>query len=137
MGSCSAKFFVSIVARGDNKEIAMTRIEPPTLRRRSLLKALSALALPALPHASHAQLGQKPARLVVGFAAGGNGDALARALAEEMKDLYPGGLFVENRAGAAGRLAVETVKTADPDGTTLLYSPDSLLTILPHAIKAG
>jgi tripartite-type tricarboxylate transporter receptor subunit TctC len=92
----------------------------------------SFLGVPAL-----AQLGRKTARMVIGFSAGGAGDALARALAEDIKALYPSGIIVDNRPGASGRLAIEAVRTAEPDGNTLLYSPSSLLTILPHAVRSG
>jgi tripartite-type tricarboxylate transporter receptor subunit TctC len=118
----------------------MNRCNPSSLAdwpRRRILQSLAALALPAIVGRAGAQPGARTARIVVGFAPGGAGDALARGLAESLKDLYPAGLVVENRPGASGRLAVEAVKLADPDGNTLLYSPAATFTILPHAVKGG
>ena len=39
---------------------------------------------------------------------------------------------MENRAGATGRLAIETVRAAEPDGTTVLLTPASMITLFPH-----
>jgi len=101
------------------------------IARRTLLAAggagLAALGAPAL----HAQ-GARSLRILVGFAAGGGTDALARALAEALRPAYPGGVVVENRVGASGRLAVQAVKAAEPDGSTVLFTPDFALTVYPH-----
>ena len=53
-------------------------------------------------------------------------------MAERLRGSYAPNVIIENRAGAAGRLAVEAVKAADPDGTTILLTPASMLTIFPH-----
>jgi tripartite-type tricarboxylate transporter receptor subunit TctC len=108
-----------------------------SLKRRSVLRSALLLAGAPLSRMAQAQGSAKTARLVVGFAAGGNGDTLARGLADSLKDFFPGGLVVENRPGASGRLAVDAVKSSEPDGLTLLYSPAALFTILPHAVKGG
>lgn len=107
-------------------------------RRRRVVQVLTAGAMaPLMCPVAHAELGKKSARLVVGFVAGGAGDNLARTLALDLQTLYPAGLVVENRPGASGRLAIDTLKAADLDGNTLMYAPASLLTITPHAVKAG
>lgn len=71
-------------------------------------------------------------RLVVGFAAGGAADFVARQLAVHLADAMGQPVVVDNRPGAGGRIAVDTVKNAKPDGLTLLVTPGSILTIYPH-----
>lgn len=75
------------------------------------------------------------AKFVVGFPAGGATDLLARTLAEKIKSHYPQGLLVENRVGAASRLAVEHVKASAADALTMLFTVDFALTIFPHSFK--
>ena len=102
-----------------------------TTRRSFLASQLGWAALVAAPHAAWAQ-GAKPTKIVIGFAVGGGTDALARTLADALKPSFPGGLIVDNRIGASGRLAVQAVKAAGPDGTTVLFTPDFALTVYPH-----
>jgi tripartite-type tricarboxylate transporter receptor subunit TctC len=64
----------------------------------------------------------KPIRLVVGFAAGGPTDVIARVLAKDMSVALGQTLFVENKAGASSMIATREVKNAAPDGYTLLFS---------------
>jgi tripartite-type tricarboxylate transporter receptor subunit TctC len=97
------------------------------LTRRSALGLAAALARPAL-----AQTGRGTSRIIVGFPPGGSADTTARLVAERLRGSYAPNVIVENRAGAAGRLAVEAVKAADPDGTTILLTPASMLAIFPH-----
>lgn len=72
-----------------------------------------------------------PIRILVGASAGGSTDTLARAVGVEMGRLLGRQVIVENRAGAGGNLAAETVAKAAPDGNTLLMSYTS------HAINAS
>src|SRR5262245_26651297 len=97
----------------------------------AVIAALSGLSLPA-----HAQLGGDPVRLVFPFAAGGSGDALARLLAEHMRTSLDQPVIVENRTGAAGRLGVQAVKNAEPDGKTILFTPVAPMSIYQHVYKA-
>jgi tripartite-type tricarboxylate transporter receptor subunit TctC len=105
--------------------------------RRILLHSAAAasLATLGLPGKSKAQASTKLARIVVPFPAGGGTDAAARALAERIRHVFPSGLIVENRPGAAGRLGVEWVKNAEPDGLTMMFVPDQVLTIYPHSYR--
>jgi tripartite-type tricarboxylate transporter receptor subunit TctC len=82
--------------------------------------------------AAQAQTVPRNVRMLVGFAAGGPTDLVARLYAERLRPAYTSAAIVENRAGASGRLAVEAVRTADPDGTTLLMTPASVMTLQPH-----
>lgn len=86
---------------------------------------------------SRTALAQSQSRIVVGFAAGGPGDMLARLVAEQLKKPLGGPVIVDNRPGAAGRIAIGAVKGAEADGLTMLNTPASLLTLLPHAFKGG
>jgi tripartite-type tricarboxylate transporter receptor subunit TctC len=65
----------------------------------------------------------KPIRIVVGFAAGGPSDIVARILGAKLGDLLGQQVVIENRAGASGNLATETVARAPNDGYTLLIAP--------------
>ncbi len=68
---------------------------------------------------------QPPIRILIGFAAGGNGDILARVMAEELRPILGRNVIVENRPGAGGRLAAQALKTNPADGTSYLLAPDS------------
>ena len=92
--------------------------------------ALGAAALAATQ--ASAQTVPRNVRMLVGFAAGGPTDLVARLYAERLRPSYAPGAIVENRPGATGRLALEAVRAADPDGTTLLMSPASVMTLQPH-----
>lgn len=81
---------------------------------------------------ARAQTVPRTARVLVGFAAGGPTDLVARLYADRLRPAYATAALVENRAGASGRLAVEAVRTAEPDGATLLMTPASVMTLQPH-----
>lgn len=72
--------------------------------------------------AALAEFPEKPIKLVVGFRAGGGTDALATALAKEMEAILGQPVVKEIRAGAGGGKAAASVKTADPDGYTLVMA---------------
>ncbi len=62
----------------------------------------------------------KSVRLVVGFAAGGGTDTIARVIGKKLADVWPHALVVENRPGADGSIATELVAKSPPDGYTLV-----------------
>ncbi len=105
----------------------------PRLRRRTALLAAAAAATLAWPVA-HAQI-SKPVRVMVGFPAGGGTDAIARILAESMKETLSVPVVVENKAGAGGQLAAQALKAAPADGTVLFLSHDHSISILPQVMK--
>jgi len=92
--------------------------------KRSTLKKLAIAALSLSSFAVSAQ-DQSPIRMLVGFAAGGNVDHVARLLAEELRSQLGRNVLVENRPGAGGRLAAQLLKAAPGDGNTYMLSPDS------------
>ena len=73
----------------------------------------------------------KPIKILVGFAAGGGNDVIARIFADKMFPGAAGRAVVENKTGAGGIIAAEAVAHAAPDGYTLLASPPSVLTVNP------
>ena len=105
-----------------------------TIHRRRLLRAgAAALAAPALPRLSFGQSSSPTAgwpnrvlRIVVGFPPGGGADAATRIVANRLSELWGQQVVVENKAGAGGNIANDTVAHAAPDGYTILFSPSSL-----------
>ena len=79
-----------------------------------------------------AQLPDRPIQLVIPFSAGAGPDTIARAFAEAARDLAPKGFVVLNREGASGIIAMNSVLSAPPDGTTLFFGPQGQLTAQPH-----
>jgi tripartite-type tricarboxylate transporter receptor subunit TctC len=78
-----------------------------------------------------AQTIAKPARLIVGFPAGGAQDVVARLIAEHMHGYAPS-VIVDNRLGAGGRIALEVLKGSDPDGSVMGLTPVDQLALFPH-----
>ena len=104
--------------------------------RRLHLASLLAAAFTAAAAFSPAALAQgKPYKILVGFPAGGGTDAIARALAEKLKDELGAPVVVENKPGAGGQLAAQALKAAPADGHTLFLSHDHTISILPLVSK--
>lgn len=100
-------------------------------RRKFLHLAAGASAVPMLPKIAWAETyPTKPIRLIVGFAAGGPFDLVARLIGQSVSERLGQRVVVENRPGAAGNIATEGVVRAAPDGYTLL------LCGLPNAVNA-
>ena len=102
-------------------------------RRHFIGSAASLGAIAALPFAAVAQ-SFEAVKIINGFPAGGTADSASRRVAERL-----GGTaysknagVVENKPGAGGRIACEVVKSAPPDGSTLLLTPYSCMSIYPH-----
>lgn len=79
--------------------------------------------------------GSNPVRILVGFPPGGGTDAIARTLADRLKDVLGVPVVVENKAGAGGQIAAQTLKAAAPDGHTFFLSHDHSISILPLVTK--
>ncbi|NDP40668.1 MAG: Twin-arginine translocation pathway signal [Rhodoferax sp.] len=99
---------------------------------RGLLKTLAAATLLG---ACLAQAQTGPVKLMVGFPPGGGTDAIARILADKLKDQLGVAVVVENKAGAGGQIAAQALKAAPADGNTLFLSHDHTITILPLVVK--
>jgi tripartite-type tricarboxylate transporter receptor subunit TctC len=87
---------------------------------RSLAVFAGAFSLPILPVCA-ADYPTRPVQLVVGLAAGGGTDAVARILAEWLTRSLGQRVVVENRPGMGGNLGAQSVINAKPDGHTLLF----------------
>ena len=72
---------------------------------------------------------------MVGFAAGGGTDVVARLVAEPLAQKLGVGIVVENKAGGGGVVAMGELKKSAPDGRTLLMSSTGTLVMLPHLQK--
>lgn len=106
-----------------------------SLDRRHFLCTLSAGALTiAAPHA-RAQNLPDSLRLICGFPPGGSADAIARWVGERLAGVVARSVVVDNRTGAGGRLAIESLKAAPADGGTLLLTPSSTLAMYPHVYQ--
>lgn len=110
-----------------------------TGRRRTIFLVIAAVAAAATVLAANPAAGQgyptKPIRVVVAVPAGGTPDVLARAVTPTLSALLGQQLVMDNRGGAGGRIAAETVAGAPPDGYTLFMTSPPCLTILPHISK--
>jgi tripartite-type tricarboxylate transporter receptor subunit TctC len=115
------------------------------MHRRSFISLASLAPLGSLGLTGHAWAQStaaafpKPGKIVrieVGFAPGGPTDSQARALAAEMAKIIGVAVIVENRPGASGGIAAMDVAKAEPDGHTLMYISDGVLTQNPHTLKA-
>ena len=77
----------------------------------------------------------RPLRLVVGFAAGAINDLTARALTPGLSDILGQPVYVENKPGAGGLIAAETVARATADGYTMLLAPTSTMAVNPAVYR--
>jgi len=108
---------------------------PPRSVRSDRRRALVALGALAVAPASRAQsFPSKPIKVLIGVPAGGTQDVLTRAIADAVRGSL-GPLIIDNRSGAAGRLAADAVKGAEPDGHTLLLGTAGMMTMFPNAYK--
>src|SRR5215216_5226725 len=76
-----------------------------------------------------------PMRILVGFAPGGAADVVARLIADKMRVTLAQNVIVDNKPGAAGRVALGEVKRAAPDGQTLVLAPSGALVVSPWLYK--
>src|SRR4051794_12576385 len=91
-------------------------------RRKFLHLAAGVAALPAVPRIAQAQAyPSRPVHLIVGFPAGGPADIVARLFGQWLSERLGQPFVVENRVGAGGNIAAESVVKAAPDGYTLLH----------------
>jgi len=100
-----------------------------------LMLVTATLAAPSPPARGQDRM-DKPVKILVGFAAGGTADLIARVVADKLKDTIGQPVIVENRPGAAGRLAADAVKAAAPDGATIMVMPIGPMAVVPHTLKS-
>ena len=91
--------------------------------RKFLHLAAGAAALPAASRIAGAQIyPARPVRIIVGWAAGGGSDIAARLIGQSLSERLGQQFIIENRQGASGSIATESVVRAPPDGYTLLLA---------------
>lgn len=96
------------------------------------MERFAALLL-VLALAAPAKAQDRTVKIVLGYPAGATSDILTRTIAEHMRGTLGQPVIVENKAGAGGRIANETVKAAAADGTTLMMTPVATMSIFPHS----
>lgn len=100
------------------------------MTRRTLLATLPALAV-ARKASAQARWPDRPIRVIVPFAAGGNADTIARILQPRLQEKLGQPVVVENRPGAGGGVGAEAAAHARPDGYTLLIGSNGPLSVNP------
>jgi tripartite-type tricarboxylate transporter receptor subunit TctC len=108
------------------------------MNRRNAVAAIATFTVALFP--CREATAQSPAaarsiRIVVPAPPGGPTDAQARALAIELAKILDASVVVDNKPGAAGLIGSAEVSKARPDGATLLYAPDFVITQSPHTLK--
>jgi len=99
--------------------------------RAAWFAATLACALPSASPTWAQAYPNHPIRLVVGFAPGGNTDLIARIVAEKVQGPLGARVIVDNRGGANGAIAADTVAKAPPDGYTLFFTTVGAVAINP------
>jgi tripartite-type tricarboxylate transporter receptor subunit TctC len=104
----------------------------PIISRRMLLSSGAAFAASLAAPSAYAQSWpQKPVRVLVGFAAGGNIDNLARLTCARLSEVFKQQFVVENRVGAMGTLAANDVVRAPADGYTFFWAGTGTVSVFP------
>jgi len=102
--------------------------------RRFVLSALLVGLMGAYAAPVLAQEGP-PAKIIVGFPAGGSFDAIARLVADKAKNELNRPVVVDNKTGAGGRIAVDVLKGSPADGSVVMLGPDALTALYPFTFK--
>ncbi len=106
------------------------------MKRRQLAALAAALLLP-LQYVHAQDLPKKTLTIVVGFAAGGAADHAARVVAKRLAENLGTSVVVDNKPGAGGNIAHQSVVRAEPDGSVILLGSIGPLAIAPHLMKVG
>jgi len=109
-------------------------MEAINTQRRCLTSALLVAGL-AAPAMLRAQPRIETLRILNGYPAGGSIDIVCRKLAEKLAGRYADHAMVDNKPGAAGRLAIDELKRSRSDGSTMLVAPASAFTLYPHVYR--
>ncbi|MBA2960715.1 MULTISPECIES: Bug family tripartite tricarboxylate transporter substrate binding protein [Ramlibacter] len=107
-------------------------LQHPLTRRRLVAGAAAALALPALR--AQPAWPSKPVRFLVPFAPGGTSEIVARSVAAELTKQLGQSVFVENKPGGAGVVAMAEAAKAAPDGHTVILGHVGTLAVNPYML---
>ena len=107
----------------------------PIPYRRAFVQALALAALPALTRslafAQEAPYPNRPIKLIVPNAPGSSVDTIGRRLGVSLAAALGQGVFIDNKAGAAGAMGVDAGRISAPDGYTLIVASSSSVTVAP------
>jgi tripartite-type tricarboxylate transporter receptor subunit TctC len=103
-----------------------------SISRRSIGAAVLTV-ITALSASAWAQ-DKPPLKILVGFPPGGSADVVARLIGDAVRDDFST-VIVENKPGAAGRIALQQTKAAKPDGQTVVVLPSGPMVLFPHVYK--
>jgi tripartite-type tricarboxylate transporter receptor subunit TctC len=106
----------------------------PLTRRRLVAGAAAALALPSLR--AQSAWPSKPVRFLVPFAPGGTSEIVARSVAAELTKQLGQSVFVENKPGGAGVVAMAEAAKAPPDGHTVILGHVGTLAVNPYMLAS-
>ncbi|MES2246938.1 MAG: Bug family tripartite tricarboxylate transporter substrate binding protein [Pseudomonadota bacterium] len=98
-------------------------------RRQFAAQAAAVITATAFAPMAFAQ--ERTVRILIGFPPGGSADVVARILADKMRVSLGQNVIVDNKPGAAGRLALAELKRSPPDGSVLIFSPSGAMVIHP------
>ena len=105
--------------------------------RRHFVQSAAALAAGAgLPLSALSQAHLELAKIICGFPPGGTSDAMSRRIADKLRGGYATNVVVENKPGAGGQIGVTTLRDSAGDGSSLLLTPSSMLSIYPFVYKS-
>src|SRR5262245_57929626 len=104
-------------------------------RRHLLAGAIALGGLSVTSRGAGAQTG-RPIRILVGFAAGGGNDLVARLIAQKIGESMQGQVLVDNKTGASGLIAADLLAKAPADGTTLMVASQTTYAVAPQLYKS-
>jgi len=102
------------------------------ISRRAFSAAVLLTALSVTGTSLHAE--EKPAKILLGFPAGGSFDAIARTLADKLKTELDRPVIVDNKPGAGGRLAMDLLKQSPNDGSVVMFAPGAITSLYPFTV---
>jgi tripartite-type tricarboxylate transporter receptor subunit TctC len=131
---------MNINKKAPTNSLELTKGSETMTTRRSFLKAtmaMGALAASPIKVLAADKWPQRPVKIAVPFAAGGNTDGIARLLAQHLSDKLGEAFIDENRVGAGGIIAAQTTARAAPDGYNLMMTALPQIAILPAMRKTN
>jgi tripartite-type tricarboxylate transporter receptor subunit TctC len=102
------------------------------LRGVAVMASAASILNAAAGTASAQDYPNRPIRFLVGFAAGGSSDVVARVIGQKLSEILGVGIPIENRTGANGTLAMRQAAQAAPDGYTMTIAGATVMAISPH-----
>ncbi|RYY70207.1 MAG: hypothetical protein EOO24_49970, partial [Comamonadaceae bacterium] len=112
------------------KEISMQKFT----RRHVLGGGVAASLSLALPHAL-AQQALPQARVTVGFPPGDMADSVARLVIDQVRGKYAETMIIDNKPGAAARMAITQFTKYKTDGSDILFTPGAMIVLFPHVFE--